>query len=708
MRLRSRTELKQLFQNDSRLSEQHFIALIDALLNKRDDKFHGVWQPGRTYCPGDVVIYDGALWIMAGEGEICATAEEPPSRDHPDWDSLIIPVDDDDWEVIVEEGVMWAKVFDKVGIGIGSDEGTGDRPAARLDVRKAEQGRWLLFPEAAADTLFTLLHEASTIERSYLTTALSLEEVTWLSDAAKGFVWRKGRVLSDAEEALELAPGDGQTLLVVKPKRLADGSELATLGLNVEDPAAMLDITDGSRGQLLFTPEEKADPALTIVNLGADAEQNYLALGVGRHEAALVSDAPNGFIFRRGGNYGDYCHEKNVNQGDLLMLVRQHPDAPRPQVGIGTDQPGARLEIKDAAAQVYLLPEMPAPETPEPDPDADPGSASDTDAAAAPSGDAIPAIALLRLPPEEPATYLTTGLGTAIAGWVTNAPQGFVFRQGGPAFVEANHHTLDQGQTWLAIREDGRIGLGTEDPYTRLEIVNPAVSGKFLFNLDQKVNPAIAILNLRPGSAENYFTIGADNNHAILVTDSQYGFLFKAGQALGTNDSQIDINQGQTLVSIRPEGRGRVGIGKQPMDYELDLHGMARTFTLYQDTHSGYMARTQPLANVLDRVRSLRPVTFQWNAASGFHGEGEQIGFLAHEVDDVFPQVVKTASDGSQAVAYQNLVPVLVQALKEVLAERDETRQQLTDLRNEFTAFRQQTRDRLEQLAARIRRAEDT
>jgi hypothetical protein len=698
MRSISRNELKSYFKHNSRLSEDNFAQLIDSMLNKRDDKFHGLWRPGRTYCPGDVVLYHESLWILDSQGEICAHRDHPPSRDSDDWKSLIIPVDDDDWEVLKDEGVMWAKVYEKVGIGIGSFE-HDERPEARLDVRKAEQGRFLLFPEAVDHTVFTLLNYASTVEQSYLTTGLLLDEVSWLSDAAKGYAFRKGLALTEEGEALELTPTEGQTLMVIKPKRIAGGGELATLGLNVDDPTAMLDITDGTRGQLLFTPEEKCDPALTIVNLDPECHQNYLAMGVGRHNTAFVSDADDGFHFLAGGEYGEYCHEKNVNQGDFLALIRQHPDYPKAQMGIGTNHPHARLDVKDErAAQVLILPEPPTQE-------ASDGEGEDTK----PDGNAVPAIALLSLPPDNLATstYLTTGIGETVAGWVTNADHGFIFRQGGTAFINDNHQTIDQGTTFLAIREDGRIGMGTEAPYTRLEIVNQQASGKFLFNLDQKVNPALGILNLRPGSRENYLTVGADNSHAILVTDSQFGFLFKAGNEFGTNDSQIDVNQGRTLVSIRPEGTGRLGIGKQAMDYELDVNGLSRTFTLYQDTDASRMTKVDDLEGVLEVLQQLHPVTFEWNSASGFRDCGEQIGFLAHEVDDVFPQVVRTASDGTKAVAYQNLVPVVVQALKELIAARNSTQDQLDTLRDEFTVYRQQMEARLTELSDRLHTCED-
>jgi hypothetical protein len=80
MTLKNRTELKSLFKNKSYLSASHFAELIDSLLNKRDDQFHGVWKPGQTYQKGDVVYYEGALWEMKAENEICAKDGEEPGK----------------------------------------------------------------------------------------------------------------------------------------------------------------------------------------------------------------------------------------------------------------------------------------------------------------------------------------------------------------------------------------------------------------------------------------------------------------------------------------------------------------------------------------------------------------------------------------------------------------------------------------------------
>jgi uncharacterized coiled-coil protein SlyX len=88
MTLKNRTELKSLFKNNSHLSASQFAELITSLLNKRDDQFHGVWKPGQTYQKGDVVYYEGALWEMKAEKEICAQDGQQPGKSA-DWKSRL-------------------------------------------------------------------------------------------------------------------------------------------------------------------------------------------------------------------------------------------------------------------------------------------------------------------------------------------------------------------------------------------------------------------------------------------------------------------------------------------------------------------------------------------------------------------------------------------------------------------------------------------
>ncbi len=79
----------------------------------------------------------------------------------------------------------------------------------------------------------------------------------------------------------------------------------------------------------------------------------------------------------------------------------------------------------------------------------------------------------------------------------------------------------------MVILRDGKVGIGTETPDTRLEITDQQ-SGRFSFNLDdKKPDPSLSIVNTR--QHDNYFVLGADNTTAVLSTDSTDGFVFKQG-----------------------------------------------------------------------------------------------------------------------------------------------------------------------------------
>ena len=72
--------------------------------------------------------------------------------------------------------------------------------------------------------------------------------------------------------------------------------------------------------------------------------------------------------------------------------------------------------------------------------------------------------------------------------------------------------------------------------------------------------------------------------------------------------------------------------------------------------------------NALNKVLNLKGITYQWRKdefPSYNFEEGTKIGFVAQEVEEVLPELVKTESDGIKSVAYSNMIPVLVEAIKE-------------------------------------------
>jgi hypothetical protein len=60
--------------------------------------------------------------------------------------------------------------------------------------------------------------------------------------------------------------------------------------------------------------------------------------------------------------------------------------------------------------------------------------------------------------------------------------------------------------------------------------------------------------------------------------------------------------------------------------------------------------------------------------------DDREIGVIAQEVEKVLPELVKENPDGTKAVAYQNMVAVLIEAIKEQQEQINELRSRLDDL----------------------------
>ncbi|WP_437536827.1 tail fiber domain-containing protein [Sorangium sp. So ce726] len=127
-----------------------------------------------------------------------------------------------------------------------------------------------------------------------------------------------------------------------------------------------------------------------------------------------------------------------------------------------------------------------------------------------------------------------------------------------------------------------------------------------------------------------------------------------ADRATGDAGVSIGVKKagGRALISAR-HGGNEV--------WELGQDGTARTLS-----DASLKVDVLPIAGALDRTRALRPVSFAWSSDPE---RRRRLGLLAQEVAPVVPEVVGASSEGRPTLAYQELVPLLVQAIHE-LADR--------------------------------------
>ena len=73
-----------------------------------------------------------------------------------------------------------------------------------------------------------------------------------------------------------------------------------------------------------------------------------------------------------------------------------------------------------------------------------------------------------------------------------------------------------------------------------------------------------------------------------------------------------------------------------------------------------------PISNAIDKVLSISGNTFTWNEKSVYNGE-EGTGIIAQEIEALgLPGLTTTRENGTKAVRYDRLVPLLIEAIKEL------------------------------------------
>jgi hypothetical protein len=68
--------------------------------------------------------------------------------------------------------------------------------------------------------------------------------------------------------------------------------------------------------------------------------------------------------------------------------------------------------------------------------------------------------------------------------------------------------------------------------------------------------------------------------------------------------------------------------------------------------------------SALSKISQLNGYTFNWK-----NNDKEAVGIMAQEVEKVLPQIVATGEDGYKKVSYDSLIPLLIEAVKELSAK---------------------------------------
>ncbi len=101
----------------------------------------------------------------------------------------------------------------------------------------------------------------------------------------------------------------------------------------------------------------------------------------------------------------------------------------------------------------------------------------------------------------------------------------------------------------------------------------------------------------------------------------------------------------------------------------VDINGsLYVTGGIYETSDMNKKTNIRTLESSLDKVMALKGVSFEWSRDKS-KGEtpasGESIGVIAQDVEAVLPALVGESRNGTKAVNYSGLIPVLLEAIKE-------------------------------------------
>ena len=155
----------------------------------------------------------------------------------------------------------------------------------------------------------------------------------------------------------------------------------------------------------------------------------------------------------------------------------------------------------------------------------------------------------------------------------------------------------------------------------------------------------------------------------IISSSAQIDALFNI-DGLVSGSSQITLSSttgGSTTSDVQ---FGSLGIGTAASGVSGEIRATGDIVAFYSSDER-LKENIQPIQNALSKVESISGNTYDWK--EGFEKihshKGNDLGVIAQEVQSVLPEVVTERETGYLAVDYVKLVPVLIEAIKELSAK---------------------------------------
>jgi hypothetical protein len=245
----------------------------------------------------------------------------------------------------------------------------------------------------------------------------------------------------------------------------------------------------------------------------------------------------------------------------------------------------------------------------------------------------------------------------------------------------------------MRIDNSGNVGIGTSSPAAQMDVrgtIYAANTASAYIALNHDGINGKVVNN----TGQMLFYANGANNIIWHTNGTERARIDSSGNFLVGTTSTFDVTSGATTQLYGQCAVYNTGSPNTLMSFynstqsaRVGFIGSNGNSTQY-NSGSDYRLKDDVtnISQALTTISNLRPVTFKWKVS---HDLGLFSGFIAHELQDFWPEAVSgekdaMCSDGVtpdyQAVDQSKLVPLLVAAIQELKADNDAMKERIAAL----------------------------
>ncbi len=170
------------------------------------------------------------------------------------------------------------------------------------------------------------------------------------------------------------------------------------------------------------------------------------------------------------------------------------------------------------------------------------------------------------------------------------------------------------------------------------------------------------------------FSIEGDNQFNMIQTAANRSMFFVT--AAGTGSINFGTNNTNSRVSITNTGALKstvsLAVGAITPSTTVGRIDASNDVVAFSTSDIKLKDNIKTIDKALDKVNSIQGVEFDWIEKEEVHGNsGHDIGVIAQEIEKILPDVVTTRDNGYKAVKYEKIVPLLIEAIKDLSKQVD-------------------------------------